>query len=118
MTLIVWLPAVPSEVGCAFGSATKATRLAGLNGTDSAVKSTPVLLYWFDSQTYGVRPAKIPAPPRSCERFAPPLLRSQLKPARGEYIFGAGAISVRNPYVASASGFACGTSGNCGRSSR
>src|SRR3954468_365000 len=97
MKLIVWLPALPSEVGCAFGSATKVIRLAVLSGTASAVKSTPVLLYWFDSHTYGVRPAKMPVPPRTCDRFVPPLLRSQLKPARGEYILGAGATSVWKP---------------------
>ena len=82
------------EVGWLFGSAMKLTRLFALKVTASAVKSTPVLLYWFDSHTYGVRPANRPRPPRICERFAPPLLRSQLKPARGENIFGAGTTSV------------------------
>ena len=28
----------------------------------------PVLPYWFDSQTYGVRPEKRPMPPRTCSR--------------------------------------------------
>src|SRR5436190_773445 len=44
------------EVGWLFGSAMKLTRLFALKVTASAVKSTPVLLYWFDSHTYGVRP--------------------------------------------------------------
>src|SRR5262245_28238329 len=120
MTLIVWLPAMPPgiDVGWFFGSATKLTRLFALNATASAVKSTPVLLYWFDSHTYGVRPANRPRPPRSCERLAPPLLKSQLKPARGENIFGAGVTLVANPNALSASGFACGVSGNCGTSNR
>ena len=29
------------------------------------VVSTPVLPYWFDSHTYGVRPVKYPIPPRT-----------------------------------------------------
>ena len=33
---------------------------SALNVDRQAVKSTPVLPYWFDSQTYGVRPAKKP----------------------------------------------------------
>src|SRR5215471_12996253 len=96
MTLIVWLPAMPPgiEVGWLFGSETNLTLLFALNVTARAVKSTPVLLYWFDSQTYGVRPLNRPRPPRICDRFSPPLLRSQLKPARGENIFGAGTTSV------------------------
>jgi hypothetical protein len=48
----------------------------------------------LDSHTYGVRPANNPRPPRTCDRFAPPLLRSQLNPMRGENIFGAGVTSV------------------------
>src|ERR1051325_11178651 len=120
MTLIVWLPAMPPEieVGWLFGSATKLTRLFALNVTASAVKSTPVLLYWLDSHTYGVRPANRARPPRICDRFSPPVLRYQLKPARAENIFGAGTTSVAKPKALSASGFACGLSGNCGASNR
>src|SRR5436853_591152 len=105
-------------VGCALGLAMNGTRLFALKVTASAVKSTPVLLYWFESQTYGVRPAKRPRPPRICDRFVPPLLRSQLKPARGENILGAGVTSVAKPNALCASGFACGLSGNCGTSNR
>ncbi len=64
------------------------------NAAVRLVKSTPVLPYWFDSQTYGVRPANRPMPPRTCRCFVPLPLRSQLKPARGENIVGVGTTSV------------------------
>src|SRR3954470_4940827 len=90
------VPGVPPVTACgwAFGSATKAIRFAELLVVDRLVRSTPVLPYWFDSQTYGVRPVKNPMPPRSCERCAPPLLTSQWKPIRGDHIFGAGTTLV------------------------
>ena len=42
----------------------------------------PVLAYALETQTYGVRPAKMPMPPRTC--WLPPTLGCQLKPMRGE----------------------------------
>src|SRR5205814_8819105 len=120
MMLAVWRPAAPpvTDVGCANGSATNGIRLAVFRLAVIVVKSTPVFPYWFDSQTYGVRPVNRPTPPRSCDRVADPPLRSQLKPARGDHIFGAVTISVRNPKSVTVRGFECGVSGNCGMSSR
>src|SRR5262249_20183247 len=118
--LIVCLPVVPpvTASGCALGSGTNAILLFALKLTDNEVKSTPVLPYWFDSQTYGVRPANDPTPPRICCRLSLPLLKSQLNPTRGDHIFGAGTMSVRRPKSATESGLACGVSGKFGASKR
>src|SRR5450759_2425263 len=100
MTLIVCVPrpAPGIDVGWLLGSATKGIlNLVGvevLNTAERYVKSTPVLPYWFDSHTYGVRPVNMPIPPRTWRRLPLVLLRSQLNPTRGENIVGAGTTLV------------------------
>src|SRR3954449_4297041 len=118
--LTVCRPGVPPVTvrGWLAGSATKAMRFAALLLVEMFVKSRPVLPYWLESHTYGVRPVKNPNPPRTCDRRAPPLLRSQLNPTRGDHISGAGTTSVANPKSATVSGFDGGVSGKCGTSSR
>ena len=64
------------SVGWAYGSAENGIRLAGSKNTRIRWNSFPVLLYWFDSQTYGVRPWNNPSPPRTCCWFRDRGLRS------------------------------------------
>src|SRR5918911_5581841 len=49
----------------------------------NAIDSMPVLAKAFEIQTYGVRPAKTPMPPRTCCAADPPGF--QLKPTRGDH---------------------------------
>src|SRR5262245_25747813 len=121
MRLTLCRPAVPpvTVFGCAFGSATNGIWNAALGAPVLIeVKSRPLLLYWFESHTYGVRPVKYPTPPRTCDRKAAPLLRSQLKPIRGDHINGAGTTSVAYPKSVTVTGFARGLSGKWGASRR
>src|SRR3954467_5165044 len=97
--LTVCRPGAPTVTvrGWLFGSATKAMRFAALLVVEMFVKSRPGLPYWFESPPKGVRRVKNPNPPRACDRRDPPLLRSQLNPARGDHISGAGTTSVAYP---------------------
>src|SRR6187401_3185998 len=96
--LIVCRPVAPpvTVLGWLSGSATNGIWLLALKVTDRFVNCTPVLPYWFESHTYGVRPLKRPMPPRTW-RCLPetPCPRSQLKPTRGDHDMGEGVISVR-----------------------
>ena len=75
-------------------SATNRIRFAAVLVVEIVVNVSPLLTYWFESHTYGVRPVKRPKPPRIWERRVSPLLRSQLAPIRGDHILGAGTTSV------------------------
>src|SRR5262249_60230416 len=90
--------------------------LAGRTPAPMRLTSIRVLPYWFESQTYGVRPEKKPPPPRTWRLPSP--FTSQLKPTRGENIHGLGATSVAKPKACSAAGFAVGLSGKDGLSTR
>jgi len=89
------LHAIVAPVGdfdCELASATNGILLFALLEMLIFVKSTPVLLYWFDIQTYGVRPAKMPMPPRTCDFES--FIGVQLKPTRGENCCVSGTTSV------------------------
>src|SRR4029077_20181516 len=95
--------------GWLVASATNGILLPLLFAAPMRVKSIPVLPYWFEIQTYGGRPAKMPTPPRICSVASP--LRSQLTPTRGDHMELDGVMSVRYPKFATAAGLAVGVSG-------
>src|SRR5688500_3771324 len=105
-----------TAVGCPAALGKNGMRLAATFEAPMRWNSMPVLPYWLDSHTYGVRPENIPNPPRTC--CSPLLFRSQLKPTRGEYRTPAGVSSVAKPKFATATGLAVGLSGNIGTSTR
>jgi hypothetical protein len=74
--LISFVDAEPMSVGCECGSGENGIRLAGSKKTRMRWNSLPVFEYWFESQTYGVRPWNSPRPPRTCWRLGDRGLRS------------------------------------------
>jgi len=101
--------------GWPYGSATNRNVGERLSTRENSI---PVLLYWFDTQTYGTRPVKSPAPPRSSVVRSP--LASQLNPMRGEKRrLPLGTSEVLSPMeakVESNFGLSAGLSGNVGSS--
>ena len=93
LTLIAFAVCAPL-VGWLSGSGTNGILLVAAKGeTCRRRNSMPVLPYWFDNHTYGVRPLKRPMPPRTCCRIVS-LVRSQLKPTRGDHDDVSGTTSV------------------------
>src|SRR5690349_14587111 len=77
----------------------------------SAIDSTPVSAKALEIQTYGVRPAKTPMPPRICCAVEPPGF--QLKPTRGDHTtLSFGVTAVLRPMAVCTAGLNVGVSLN------
>src|ERR1043166_9269754 len=83
----------------------------------SAIDSMPVLAKALEIQTYGVRPAKTPTPPRTCCAVEVPGF--QLKPMRGDHTTDSfGVTAVLRPMALKIWELNDGVSSNDGLSAR